>query len=53
VTHASNAAQGQWADDELVVAADIVTSEGRVTRGRIMGGSVQEFDDGRLVFAGE
>ena len=40
-------------EDELVVAADIVTSEGRVARGRIMGGRVQEFDDGRLVFASE
>ncbi len=53
VAHACNAAQGQWVEDEQVVAADIVTSEGRVTRGRIMGGRVQELDDGRLVFAGE
>jgi hypothetical protein len=31
VAHACNAAQGQLVEDELVVAADIVTSEGRVT----------------------
>ena len=29
VAHARNAAQGQLVEDELVVAADIVTSEGR------------------------
>ena len=51
VAHACNAAQGQLVEDELVVAADIVTSDGRVARGRIMGGRVQELDDGRLVFA--
>jgi hypothetical protein len=45
--------QGLWDRDELVVAADIETSEGRVTRGCISGGQVEEFDNGRLVFAGK
>jgi len=44
--------QGQWKDDELDVAADIETSEGRVTRGCINCGRVTEFDCGRLVFDG-
>jgi len=44
--------QGRWLDDELVVAADIETSEGRVTRGNISCGLVTEFDDARLCFAG-
>ena len=50
--HLTCASQGQWLNDELVVAADIETSEGRVTRGCISGGHVTEFDCGHLVFAG-
>jgi hypothetical protein len=44
--------QGRWSHDELVFAADIETSEGRVTRGNISCGLVKEFDHDRLVFAG-
>lgn len=45
--------QGIWSGDELVYAADIVDSEGSVTRGPVKGGVVEEYVDGnRLAFVG-
>lgn len=44
--------QGRWANDELVYAADITSSDGTTIRGPIQEGIVKELTDGALRFEG-